>query len=487
MATLIARHRERRLLDEALRSSEPELVAVYGRRRVGKTFLIREVCAEAMCFELVGIHDGDRATQLGQFAAALGRASRVPARLAPPDDWHQAFGQLTAFLTPLLRRRRRKQVVFLDEVPWLASRRSGFLAAFGHFWNSWATRQPNLMVVLCGSAASWMLAKLVGDRGGLHNRLTRRLRVEPFGLADADELLKARGVDLGRYQAMELYMAVGGIPHYLAQVRPGESAAQNIDRLCFDRDGLLRTEFSNLYASLFERAERHEAVVRALAARRRGLTRTALLAAAGLGSGGAATKVLDELEESGFVMQMPRLGQARRDAVYWLADEYSLFYLTWIEHHRAAADGVWMRKQGTPAWRAWTGLAFEATCLKHVAAIKRALGISGVDTVEAAWAQRGGGTVGDGAQIDLVIDRSDRSVNLCEMKFAEAEFVVDKACARELRRKRDVFREVTGTRKALFVTLVTTHGVRDNDHAREIVAQVVTFDALFAREESGWR
>lgn len=482
MGQLVARHPERRTLVETLASPQAELVVVYGRRRVGKTFLIREVYRESVCLELVGIHGADLPTQLQEFATALGTASEAPAPPSPPADWFQAFGQLASFLTGRLKRRKHKQVVFFDEVPWLASRRSGFLAAFGHFWNTWASRQPRLVVVLCGSAASWMLQKIVRERGGLHNRVTRRVRVEPFSLGDTEELLRTRGVDLGMYQTTELYMALGGIPHYLTQVRPGESAAQSIDRLCFARDGLLRTEFSNLYASLFDQAERHEAVVRVLAARRRGLTRTALLAAASLGSGGTATKVLDELEESGFILQMPRLGRAKRDAVYWLADEYSLFYLTWIEHHRAGSDGVWMRRQGTPAWRAWTGLAFEATCFKHVSEIKRALGIAAVETVEAVWEQRASGAIHDGAQIDLVIDRKDRSTNLCELKFSEAEFVVDKAYARELRHKRDVFRAATKTTKALFVTLVTTYGVRDNEHARGLVTQSVTIDALFARD-----
>lgn len=479
MSRLVARHAERRIFDEALSSPDAELIAVYGRRRVGKTFLIRELYARQLCLELVGIHDADLPTQLRAFAAALSVASGSLA--GPPADWHAAFRQLGAFLKARFKRRKSKQVVFFDEVPWLASRRSGFLSAFEYFWNTWGSRQRQLVVVMCGSAASWMLQNIVRERGGLHNRVTRRVRVEPFSLADAEELLESRGVKLGRYQTAELYMALGGVPHYLAQVRAGESAAQNIDRLCFSRDGLLRSEFDNLYASLFEQSARHEAVVRELAKRRRGLTRTALLDAVELGSGGAATKVIDELEQSGFILQMPRLGRARRDAVYWLADEYSLFYLTWIEGHRGASDGVWMRKQGTPAWRAWSGLAFEATCLKHVAAIKHALGISGVETIEASWEHRSARKQGDGAQIDLVIDRADRSTNLCEMKFSEAEFAVDKTYARELQHKRDVFRSVTGTRKALFVTLVTTYGLRDNEHSRGLVARAITMDALFAK------
>jgi AAA+ ATPase superfamily predicted ATPase len=290
MVTLVARDFERALLEEALRSPEAELIAVYGRRRVGKTFLVREVYARETCFELVGIHDADLSTQLRAFANALRVSTRAPADPQPPGDWHAAFAQLASLLEARFKRRKGKQVVVFDEVPWLASRRSGFLPAFEHFWNTWGSRQSRLAVVMCGSAASWMLQNIVRERGGLHNRVTRWLRVEPFSLGDAEALLASRGVELGRFQTAELYMALGGVPHYLSQVRSGESAAQNLDRLCFSRDGLLRSEFKNLYASLFEQSERHEAVVRALAKKQRGLTRTALLAAADLGSGGAATR-----------------------------------------------------------------------------------------------------------------------------------------------------------------------------------------------------
>jgi len=323
-----------------------------------------------------------------------------------------------------------------------------------------------------------MLQKIVRQRGGLHNRVTRRIRLEPFSLAEIEELLRSRRVTIGRYQVIELYMALGGIPHYLAQVRPGESAAEAIDRLCFARDGFLRTEFADLYAGLFEKADRHEAVVRALAARRRGMTRPQLLAVTGLGSGGALTKVLDELEQCGFVMQMPRLGHKKREAVYWLADHFSLFFLKWMEHHRSGARDAWLRKRASPAWRAWSGLAFEAICLRHVESIKRALGIAGVETVEGTWAQRPAGDR-DGAQIDLVIDRADRSTNLCEMKFSESEFAIDKAYARELERKRDAYRAAFGDRKATFLTLISTYGVRVNDHAQRLGIRSLTMAALF--------
>ncbi|MDX2008552.1 MAG: ATP-binding protein [Myxococcaceae bacterium] len=481
MARLVGRDPERAVLNAALTSEtgEGELIAVYGRRRVGKTFLVREFFGARLCFELVGIHGARRDVQLEAFGAALQRATGR-AVVTPPTDWYGAFRLLEGFLADRLRRRRGKVVVLLDELPWLASRKSGFLEAFGHFWNTFGSRQGRLVVVLCGSAASWMIEHVVHERGGLHNRVTRRLRVEPFALPDVEALLRSRGVDLTRPQVVELAMALGGVPHYLAQVERGESSAQAIDRLCFSRDGLLRSEFPNLFASLFEQAHRHEAVVRALATRRKGLGRTELLRHARLESGGAATAVLQELEEAGFIHQLPALGQVRRDARFWLSDESVLFFLSWVVSHRGDAAGSWLRRQGTPAWRAWAGLAFEAMCLKHVRAIKRALGIAGVESVEASWAHQGSDQT-DGAQVDLVIDRADRCMNLCELKFAQGPFVIDKAYAAELRRKRDVFQAATRTRKALFLTLVTTHGVKPSAWARELVAREVTVDALFER------
>ena len=479
MTALVGRKRERKTLAEVAASGKPELVAIYGRRRVGKTFLVRHTYGQDIAFELVGSHDEGRATQLRAFAAALRRAIGVSVPLAPPDDWPHAFELLADYLAPLLKNSRRKRIVFFDELPWLATPRSGFLTAFEHFWNSWASTQPRLAVVICGSAASWMRQNVIRQRGGLHNRVTRRIRLDPFSLHETEQLLASAGVHLGRYQTLQLYMALGGVPHYLAQVERGQSAAQAIDRLCFERGAPLRDEYENLYRALFTKPERHEAVVRALASRRRGLTRFELLEAAGLDTGGAATKVIDELIESGFVMTTPQLGHAKRDMIYRLADPYSLFYLRFIEGHRGAGEGAWLTKHKSPAYRAWCGLTFEAVCLTHVSGIKRALGIHGVETEVSAWRHVARDADEQGAQIDLVIERADQTINLCEMKFAEAEYIIDKAYAAELRGKRATFERVTGTRKALFLTLVTTYGVRDNVHAQSLGVSSITMDALF--------
>jgi AAA+ ATPase superfamily predicted ATPase len=480
MALLVGRQRQSSTLASAIGSSEAELVAVYGRRRVGKTFLVREFFAKDIAFELTGVHGASLRQQLANFATALGIASRAALPLAPPRDWPHAFEQLVSHLESLPRR-GRKRVVFLDELPWLALRRSGFLGAVEHFWNAWAVKQRNLVVVVCGSASAWMIRRLLHARGGLHNRVTRRIRLEPFTLAETEEFFTSRSMRTSRYQILELYMALGGIPYYLKQIERGESASTSIDRLCFAPDGPLRDEFSKLYASLFEHSERHEEAVRMLAAKPHGLTRNALLQGIGRTSGGTTSELLEELEECGFIARVPRFGHETKDAVYRLIDEYSLFYLKWIERHRGRAANVWMSKRGSPAWRAWSGYAFEGICLKHVSSLKRSLGIEAVETAESAWRHHAADKSEQGAQIDLLIDRKDGVINLCEMKFSEAEFVIDKRFAGELRNKREAFRRATQTRKALLLTMVTTYGVRDNEHRRELVDKSLEMDALFAR------
>lgn len=477
-ASLVGRVRERRILTAAMASPEAELIAVYGRRRVGKTFLIRRHFEDDLYFELTGMYGGAFKVQLRHFADAFGKATGAGVRAgAPPASWSEAFGMLASAIERSPRR-KRKRVVFIDELPWLATQRSGFLPAFEHFWNSWASRRSDLVVVVCGSAASWMVKHLLHARGGLHNRVTRHLRLEPFSLAETRAFLEARRVAIDDYQILELYMALGGIPHYLKEIERGESAAQCIDRVCFSRTGLLGREFSHVYASLFDDPERHERVVRSLAKRRDGLTRNELLGATGMPSGGGMSEVLEELEASGFIMRTPQFGRGKKDAVYRLADEHSLFHLQWIEKHRGRSEGAWLRIRGSPAWRAWSGYSFEGVCLKHADRLREALGIGGIQTEESTWRHRPG-EAEDGAQIDLVIDRKDSSINLCEMKFSEAAFVIDKAYARSLVNKRETFRRSTGTRKSLFTTLVTTHGLAPTRQRDVAVDVALDMRALF--------
>jgi hypothetical protein len=473
---LVGRIAEQEELTHALQSGRPELIALFGRRRVGKTYLIRTFFERQLCFELTGVRDASRAEQLKTFVRALESVTQF--KHQTPRDWAEGFQQLIRYMQERLRNGR--QVVFIDELPWIASRRSGFLPAFEHFWNSWGSRQNNLIVVICGSAASWMIAKVLHQKGGLHNRVTRTMPLQPFNLQETEAFLRLRGIQLDRRQIMQIAMAVGGVPYYLDYMRKGRSAAQNIDALFFARNAPLRDEFNQLFAALFEHYERHVSVIRALAHKPSGLTRNELVAASGVPSGGNMTSILMELETSGFICRMTPFGRAERDSVYRLIDELTLFHLRWLAGKRQrAGGGDWAQIHATPAWYAWSGYAFENLCLQQISEIKKALGISGVQTETSSWRHAPVNSQDRGAQIDLVIDRRDGVINLCEMKFGEDDFVIDKKYAGELRNKVQTFRRVTRTRKALFLTLVTTYGVKANDYQAELVQNSITADVLF--------
>lgn len=478
MSTIIGRKAEAAELNRAISSKEAELVAVYGRRRVGKTYLIRQTFSNRIVFEFTGAHQVSLQEQLSRFAKALTRASGAELPIALPKSWGDAFELLRDYLEPRLKGGGKK-IVFLDEFPWLSTPRSKFLQAFDYFWNSWATAQPGLVVVICGSAASWMINHVVKNKGGLHNRITKRIRLLPFTLRETKSFLRSMQVQLEHYQILQLYMALGGIPHYLKEVQPGESAIQAVDRLCFDEHGILRDEFKNLYPALFDNAERHIAVVRALAGRNAGLQRGELIAQLGLSSGGTLTKVLEELAESGFISSYLPFNRQAKDTIYRLTDEYSRFYLKFIDNRRTVKAGTWAQLALSPSWMSWSGVAFEGLCLKHVADIKAALGIPAVYTEESPWrflpADRGQA----GVQIDLLIDRNDQCINVCEMKFSTGQFSIDKKYAEALRQKVSLFRQYSGTRKSVFLTAITTFGVADNIHKTGLIQNEVTMDAFF--------
>lgn len=478
---IIGRDTEQNVLDQALQSPNAELIAIYGRRRVGKTYLIQEHLRDHMVFELSGLHGESMNRQLEHFSYALRR--NFPTVLThSPSSWLEAFEQLKILIedpsTQRPRRKKSKQVLFFDEFPWLATRRSGFLAAFEDFWNSFASRRNDLIVVICGSAASWMIKKVIGSRGGLHNRTTRRIRLEPFSLYETREYLRHRKVKLDDYQIAQLYMALGGVPHYLNLIQPGRSAAQNLDQLCFTKDGFLSDEFRNLYAALFDNHRIHEKIVRTLAAKGQGMDRNELLDASGLNSGGGLSTAIQELIESGFVHQSRPGSNKVKDTRYRLSDEYSLFYLNWIETSRTSGSDIWIRKSNHRRYASWCGYAFESLCLKHVPQIKTALGIANVETNESSWLYRPISKKEEGAQIDLVIERQDHCTNLCEIKFSQDTFTINKAYAANLERKLRLYRRHSKSRNTLFLTLLTTHGVKPNDYAKQLLASEVTLQQL---------
>jgi uncharacterized protein len=475
MEKVIGREEEKKLFYEVLKSKAPELIAVYGRRRVGKTFLIRQVLQKEIVFEFIGTKEANLGQQLVNFSKVLGKAAANEKLYRVPDNWSDAFDLLTHYVTPKLQ--AGKAIIFLDEFPWMNTHKSGFLSAFDNWWNSWGTKQNNLIVIICGSAAAWMIQHVVNNKGGLHNRITRKIRLLPFTLQETEVYLKEQNVTLDRYQILQLYMVMGGIPHYLKEIRKGESSAQTIDRLCFSKDGLLQNEFKNLYHSLFDDATRHLAVIKALAKNNSGLTRNEIISAADLSSGGRITELLDELIESGFITAWLPYDKKSKEAIYKLADEYSHFYIRFIEHTRSQGSGTWLKLSNGQSWKSWSGFAFERACLKHIPQLKKGLGILVVYTEESAW--RYVPKTETGAQIDLLIDRRDFVIHICEMKYSESIFAIDKRYAGELENKVDVFRQQTKTKKSLFITMVTTFGVKNNEYASRLVQNSITMDALF--------
>ncbi len=475
MEKLIGREVEKKLLDEAMRSGSPELIALFGRRRVGKTFLIRQHLEKSIVFEFVGSRDIKLGEQLENFKKALGKAAGNEKIYQTPKNWADAFDLLSYYLTPKLASGRT--VVFLDEFPWLNTHKSRFLSAFDHWWNSWGNKENNLVVVICGSAASWMIQNVVNNRGGLHNRITRKIRLLPFNLGETEAFLKSRDVYMDRNQILQIYMVMGGIPHYLKEVKKGESSTQAIDRNCFTKDGLLAGEFKNLYHSLFDDATRHLAVVRALAANHSGLTRSEIIDKADFTSGGSITGLLEELIESGFVTAWQPYDKKSKDTIFKLADEFTHFYLKFIEKNRSSGEGVWQSFSSGQSWKSWSGVAFERVCLKHIIQIKKELGIASVYTEESAW--RFLSKHGKGAQIDLLLDRKDFVINLCEMKYSESEFLIDKDYAEDLANKREIFTSQTKTKKSIYLTFVTTFGIKNNEYAKRLIQNSITKDALF--------
>jgi uncharacterized protein len=476
MQKLIGRSPEIEILKDALNSPKAELIAVYGRRRVGKTYLIHTVYEKNMVFEMTGLKDANLSEQLENFSETLEGFMKTNIPVARPQTWMKAFRMLLNFLSS--QKIEGKKVVFLDEFPWLDTPKSGFLTAFDHFWNTWASRQSDLVVVICGSAASWMIQNIVRNKGGLHNRITQRMRLLPFNLNETELFLKDLYVNLDQYQILQLYMVTGGIPHYLNFVKPGESTIQIIDRLCFTNEGGLRDEFKNLYIALFENAEKHINVVRKLANKPSGLTRKEISLACEISSGGTLTKILEELEESGFIFEYIPFGKTANEAIFKLGDEYSLFYLKFIENSKALGKGTWIAKANSASWISWSGLAFENICLKHIPQIKRKLGIEGIYTEPSIWRYLAkDGEVG--VQIDLVLDRKDNSINLLEIKYNSKEFVIESKYAAELRNKINVFATQTGTRKSLFLTMLTTNGVKMNEHYLGLVQNQIIAASLF--------
>jgi uncharacterized protein len=473
---LVGREFESTKMLNFLESKESELLAVIGRRRVGKTFLIKKVYQNELIFHITGLQDVSKKLQIQNFIEARNDFFPESKQFSVPNNWLTAFAQLKQVLG---KPKKKKRVLFFDELPWLADNSSEFLKAFDHFWNSWAIDQ-NLVVVICGSSASWMITHIINHKGGLHNRVTQRIHLQPFTLQETEKYFVSKSISMPRQNLIQLYMTTGGIPYYLKEVQRGETAVQAINNMYFGKSASLFGEFDNLYKALFSNHEKHIAVIRALATKWSGLTRAEILEKSKLRTGGSISIILEELEASGFIQSYSNYRKKQREIIYRLTDEYSLFYIHFIEPNKNTKD-FWLKKFNTPTAKSWGGYAFETLCMKHISGIKQSLGIAGILTDESSFYKRKDEET-EGCQIDMLIDRADNAINICEMKYYDGLYSLTNQDIQDLQRKRNVFQQATKTKKQLFLTLITSQGLEANNNSYLIDKQLDA-NALFLCEK----
>ena len=470
---IVGRLREKAELKRFFMSGRPEFIAITGRRRIGKTYLIKELFSQDITFYFSGSlgKNVTNAYQLRRFDDAIAEFGGETRPVS--NNWAEAFGKLRRLLkTPP----ENRQVIFIDELPWLDAPKSDFLSALDHFWNTFASARTDIMLIVCGSAASWMVRNLFENKGGLHNRITGRLYLAPFSLAESEAFFRENGVVMNRYQIAESLMVFGGVPYYLRMFEKSLGPTQNIDKLLFAENAPLKNEFNEVYRSLFSSGDRHIRIVSALSKTKSGMTRDELIKASGIPGGGNLTKTLFELEQCGFVEKYSDFTKPKNNAYYRLVDPFTLYWLKYVKDNHTKDDYYWTNLIDDGGRRAWSGHAFELLCLRHLASIKQKLGISGISTEALSWRSK---ESRPGAQIDLLIARKDGVINLCEMKYSLHPITLTANDDQALQHKRAAFLAETGTRKAVHITMVTTYGLAEKGH-RASVQSEVTIDDLFS-------
>lgn len=469
----IGRESEINKLHTAYRSAESKFIAVYGRRRIGKTSLVREAFPNEITFSYSGMPNVSTRTQLHGFYNALKRQGLEPS--AQPQNWIDAFSLLSDLIE---KYPEGKKVIFLDELPWMDAPRSSFLSAFEQFWNGWASARKDILLVICGSATSWMVKKVFKNRGGLHNRLSDKICLLPFTLKECERFSMDQKLRYNREMIMETYMVFGGIPYYWSLLESGLSMSQNIDNLFFKRGAVLENEFEELYRSIFKNPAPYMDIITALGKKKVGMAREEIIKIAKLTDNGKLSDCLEELNACGFIRKYNSLGSKKKNTVYQLIDNFTLFYLRFISDKKITEENFWSKSQRTPAYHNWSGLAFERVCLLHIRQIKLALGISGIISNEYAWRAAPYADL-PGVEIDLLIDRADNVLNLCEMKYTKGKFTIDKKYSDILNNKMQRLYDESKTRNAIFLTMISANGLTANAYANN-VSSLITADDLFA-------
>ncbi len=476
---MIGRKLEKQMLQKALDRKNAQIVVVYGRRRVGKTFLVNEFFNNSYAFKHTavspvekGAAKGQMQNQLTEFFYSL-KTYGLKKEERCPETWIDAFHLLQELLDS--KSDGSNQVIFIDELPWMDTPRSGFVSAFEHFCNDWCSSRKHVKLIVCGSATSWICDEMLESKGGLYDRVTSSIHVRPFTLRECEDFFREEGFHLDRYDIVQAYMAFGGIPYYLSQFRRELSVVQNVDALLFDRDSVLYDEFDRLFSSQFANPEFLKSIITSVGSRRGGLTREEIVSKINSVSGGTFSKSLSALEKSRLIVQYKPFGE--KIARYRMADPFCSFYLHHVKANRLQKN-FWQMHYNSPAMNSWLGYAFEEVVFSHIDQVKRALGISGVCTNESAWSVEGTDTQ-EGMQIDLMIDRADRVVNVCEIKFCNDEYAVTASYSRKILSRIDYASNFFKHRRSVSSVLITTYGLKMNEYSGRF-QKVITLDDLFA-------
>lgn len=480
--SIVGRKQEIERLKKYIDSDRSEFVAIYGRRRVGKTYLVKELFEDRFTFRITGKENARLADQLLNFSYAMTDFFKEEIL---PKSWTEAFRMLSKAIE---NQGEGVKIIFIDELPWLDTPKSKFISALEYFWNNWAYYRSDVKLIVCGSATSWMLNKIINARGGLHNRVTHKILISPFTLQETEQYFIAGGFDYERTEIIDCYMAVGGVAYYLSLFENDKSVAENINTLCFTNGGELGDEFDKLFKSLFKKADNHIAIINALSSIGKGMTRRDLIQKTKLTDNGNLTTLLRELEQCEFIRSFVPFKNEKKDKLYQLIDQFSLFHLHFIKGKSSFPKDYWLKLIGTGVYNAWSGYAFETVCLHHIDQIVEGLGINGTINKPCSWAYRpteaiiNSKDVDDnlkvGGQIDLLIDRNDKTITVCEMKYCGGEFEIDKAYDKHVQDRLRRFKDVEHTKKTLQLAYITPYGLYNNVYARKVKKQI-TADHLF--------
>jgi len=422
--------------------------------------------------------------QISNFTQRLGEVFLDGITPQVQDNWNETFKLLTDLIDRIPK--NKKVIIFLDELPWMATRKSRLLDAIDYYWNQYWSKENRIKLIVCGSSASWIINKIINNKGGLYNRVTETIHLKPFTLSETQEYLISNNIRLNLKQVTQLYMVTGGVPFYLSKIERGCSATQAIEALSFDSKALLFNEFDGLFESLFENADAYVEIVTLIAKYHNGIAQEELFKKLVKSSKGkTGIKRLKDLENAGFIMSFVPHFHIKRGVYYRIIDEYALFYLQWVVSLKSTRmssvlkKGYWKSLTKTPKWLSWSGYAFETICYKHLNQIREALNLPPT-SIPNSWRYTPTKELSSrGAQIDLLFDRNDNAITVCEIKHTEKPFVIDKTYSENLKRKLEVFQKITGTKKQLFLVIISASGIKENKYSEELISGVVTLDDLF--------